>query len=85
MADTQVLEACASAWGFESPLPHQNLPMQRLSGCQSRRESAFAVAFALAVAVALLVVIPEGNLRLLVLQSAAQAASSSSNSPNRST
>ncbi len=23
MADTQVLEACASAWGFESPLPHQ--------------------------------------------------------------
>ena len=22
MADTQVLEACASAWGFESPLPH---------------------------------------------------------------
>ena len=25
MADTQVLEACASAWGFESPLPHQIL------------------------------------------------------------
>ena len=25
MADTQVLEACASAWGFESPLPHQRL------------------------------------------------------------
>ena len=24
MADTQVLEACASAWGFESPLPHQS-------------------------------------------------------------
>jgi hypothetical protein len=25
MADTQVLEACAPAWGFESPLPHQKL------------------------------------------------------------
>jgi hypothetical protein len=25
MADTQVLEACASAWGFESPLPHHPL------------------------------------------------------------
>jgi hypothetical protein len=25
MADTQVLEACASAWGFESPLPHQHI------------------------------------------------------------
>jgi hypothetical protein len=25
MADTQVLEACAPAWGFESPLPHQRI------------------------------------------------------------
>ena len=25
MADTQVLEACASAWGFESPLPHHRI------------------------------------------------------------
>jgi hypothetical protein len=25
MADTQVLEACASAWGFESPLPHHDI------------------------------------------------------------
>ena len=31
MADTQVLEACASAWGFESPLPHQPSYAQRSS------------------------------------------------------
>ncbi len=28
MADTQVLEACAPAWGFESPLPHQETPQK---------------------------------------------------------
>ena len=31
MADTQVLEACASAWGFESPLPHQLQSVKLLS------------------------------------------------------
>ena len=34
MADTQVLEACASAWGFESPLPHHifSIAPERRSG-----------------------------------------------------
>jgi hypothetical protein len=29
MADTQVLEACASAWGFESPLPHHDIQQRK--------------------------------------------------------
>jgi hypothetical protein len=31
MADTQVLEACAPAWGFESPLPHQRSTKDTMS------------------------------------------------------